>query len=151
MKRNKKAVLLFVCVAVGLLASCSNSPDRKDGVNGTYFMDAIPDEAGLRGNTFVDNSAVGAAIKIWVFRGDGKTFTTQTANTFFKYTCYVISCIKAPAGYVYPDGGRTTWVIKYLYNQTDGGNSAGSGEYVLHVGTSDLIYNTNIASTFTKL
>jgi hypothetical protein len=151
MKRNKKTVLLFVCMVAGLLASCSNPTDGKDGVDGTYFMDAIPVEAGLRENTFIDSSAFGNSVKTWVFSGDGKTFTYESADNTYKYTGYVISCVKAPAGYTHPDGdSRTTWGITYLTIQTAGGSYTGLREDFFHVGTSDLKWNFT-ADTFTKL
>jgi hypothetical protein len=158
MKRNQQTAraMLFVCVAglAGLLASCSNptdgvdGKDGKDGVNGTYFMDAIPAEAGLRGNTFIDSSATGSSNKTFVFSSDGKTFTRETADNSSN-TYYVISCIKAPAGYTHPDSGRTTWVVQYVGIQTTGGSNTGNGAYTFHVGTSDLKYDSSTA-VFTK-
>jgi hypothetical protein len=149
MKRNKKTAraMLFVCVVglAGLLASCSNPTDGKDGVDGKdgIYMDAIPAEAGLRGNTFVDSSAAGSTTKTFVFSGDGKTFTSESADGSRKWTYYVISCIKAPAGYSYPDGdSRTTWVIQEEYIQTVGSSGINSRKYIFHVGTSDLKYGT---------
>jgi hypothetical protein len=155
MKRNKKAVLLFVCVVglAGLLVSCSNPTDGKDGRDGKdeIYMDAFPDEAGLRGNTFVNSSATGAAYKTFVFSGDGKTYTVESADNSSKVTFYVISCIKAPAGYSYPDAdSRTMWVVTYLTIQTVGGSYILSGEHSFYVGTSDLRYSSSYA-TFTKL
>jgi hypothetical protein len=116
----KVGILAFVLVFGMMVFGCKDQADDNIGQNNYY--DTVPEESGLRGTKWVNNTV---SSQVYEFSVDGKTYKVNNSGSY-----YIVNCIKLQDANIF---GTTWYINRMTYNPSGGSTGAITSAITFHV------------------